>query len=55
LRISVDQHDRALLLGQPAGEVHGYGALARAALEVTDGDDLAHQNAFPTRMLAMGR
>jgi hypothetical protein len=48
LRVGVDQPDRALPLGQAAGEVHGYRALARAALEVADGDDLAHQDAFPT-------
>jgi hypothetical protein len=54
LRVGVDQHDRAPLLGQTAGEVHGYGALAGAALEVADGDDLAHQDAFPSRMLGDG-
>ena len=54
LRVGVDQSDRARPLGQTAGEVHGYGALAGAALEVADGDDLAHQDALPQRTLVMG-
>jgi hypothetical protein len=53
LRVGVDQHDRPLLLGQPAGEVDRDGALAGTALEVADGDDPAHQKAFPQRVPKM--
>jgi hypothetical protein len=45
LRVGVDQQHRALHLGQTAGQVHGYGALAGAPLEVADGDDSVGQGA----------
>lgn len=54
LGIGIDQHHRLAALGESAGKIDGDRALAGAALEIADRDDVTHWPDAPTCVLGPG-
>ena len=54
LGIGIDQDHRIATFGERAGKIDGDRALARAALEIADRDDVTHWPDAPTCMLGPG-
>jgi hypothetical protein len=48
LRVGIDQNHRVATVGERAGEVDGDRALAGAALEIADRDDVTHARSLLT-------